>query len=431
MIKLIKLLILLLFLNSCSSVNKFGLGKKDIKKNTQEVKIRKITPLSSYTATEFNSNVKIKIDSKIFNSSISKYTNNNKRAAFDGNLEFIKKYKFSKISNFDKSETNLVFDKDNIIYFQAKGTIIKFDINGKLIWEKNFYKKYEKKINPILFFASTSDILFVADNLSNYYAMNIDTGEMLWKKNNEAPFNSQIKIYEKRAYIIDYNNTIRCFSIQNGEEIWNYKTDKSLIRSKKKLSIAIQNNVILFNNSIGDVSALNLNGNLLWQRPTQNSLVTENSFLLKNSELVTHKKTLFFSNNNNEFYSLDIESGKLNWKQEISSILSPIIINDIALTVSTKGYLHIVDINNGAILRKTYLLDTMSKKEKKEFTLEGFIVTRNKIYLSSNKGYLLTVDLNTGKVKSYIKISKNKISRPWIINNSLYVVKNNSIIKFN
>ena len=400
MIKLIKLLILLLFLNSCSSVNKFGLGKKDIKKNTQEVKIRKITPLSSYTATEFNSNVKIKIDSKIFNSSISKYTNNNKRAAFDGNLEFIKKYKFSKISNFDKSETNLVFDKDNIIYFQAKGTIIKFDINGKLIWEKNFYKKYEKKINPILFFASTSDILFVADNLSNYYAMNIDTGEMLWKKNNEAPFNSQIKIYEKRAYIIDYNNTIRCFSIQNGEEIWNYKTDKSLIRSKKKLSIAIQNNVILFNNSIGDVSALNLNGNLLWQRPTQNSLVTENSFLLKNSELVTHKKTLFFSNNNNEFYSLDIESGKLNWKQEISSILSPIIINDIALTVSTKGYLHIVDINNGAILRKTYLLDTMSKKEKKEFTLEGFIVTRNKIYLSSNKGYLLTVDLNTGKVKS-------------------------------
>ena len=49
------------------------------------------------------------------------------------------------------------------------------------------------------------------------------------------------------------------FFLKNGEEIWNFQTENSLIRSQKKLSMVIVEDVIYFNNSLGDISAVNIN----------------------------------------------------------------------------------------------------------------------------------------------------------------------------
>ena len=64
--------------------------------------------------------------------------------------------------------------------------------------------------------------------------LNLETGDLIWSKNNSAPFNSQIKIYKDRFFLIDFTNTLRCYSLKNGEEIWNFQTENSLIRSQKK-----------------------------------------------------------------------------------------------------------------------------------------------------------------------------------------------------
>ena len=69
------------------------------------------------------------------------------------------------------------------------------------------------------------------DNLAKYYALNINTGEVIWSKSNIAPFNSQVKIFKDKFFVVDFENILRCFSIKNGEEIWNFKTENSLIAS--------------------------------------------------------------------------------------------------------------------------------------------------------------------------------------------------------
>ena len=129
------------------------------------------------------------------------------------------------------------------------------------VWKKNFYNKSEKKLKPILQFANDKNILIVGDNIAKYYALNLNNGELLWSKNNLAPFNSQIKIYKDKFFIIDFSNTLRCFSIKTGKEIWNIKTENSLIRSQKKLSMVIVDDLLYFNNSVGDISAVNIDVN--------------------------------------------------------------------------------------------------------------------------------------------------------------------------
>ena len=68
-------------------------------------------------------------------------------------------------------------------------------------------------------------------------------------------------------------------------------------------------------------------------------------------------------------------------------------------------------------------------KKRKMIKPVGFIVGINNIYLTTDNGKLLVIDIKTGKTKSTLKIDNDKISRPFILDQNLFVVKDNAIIK--
>ena len=75
----------------------------------------------------------------------------------------------------------------------------------------------------------------------------------------------------------------------------------------------------------------------------------------------------------------------------------------------------------------------MIVKTKKRNTIQptGFILGARNVYISTNNGRLLVVDIKTGKVISTLKIDNEKILRPSIFNENLFIVKDNAIIKLN
>ncbi len=394
---------------------------------------KEIFPTEEALQKEFNSNLQIKFDiNPVNNTSINNYLNNNGRLNFDGNLKKSSRYKFSKIENFNQYQPEIAFFKNNLFFFDNKGSILKFDENSKLIWKKNFYSKSEKKLQPILQFVNNNKYLIVADNIAKYYMINIDTGNLIWSKSNLAPFNSQIKIYEDKFFIIDLSNTLRCFSLKDGSELWNIKTESSLIRSQKKLSMVIVDDKIYFNNSLGDISAVDLTrGELLWQLPTQSSIIYEAAFSLQTSDLISDNETIFFSNNKNEFYSIDIKTGSFNWKNKINSNLRSTLIGSYLISVSNEGYLIIIEKKTGSIIRVTDIFQNFKNKKRLEVKPIGFLVGLNKIYLSTSIGRLLVIDISTGKTIATLKIDNEKISKPFIQDKNLFLIKDNAVIKLN
>ena len=433
--KIFGFFLVLLTFTHCSLNTKSGFWTKNqtIKKE-KNLKEKKVTELFKEPKTlekEFNLNVKIRLNSKSKNNSfVNNFDNNNGRVNYDGELKRVSRFKYSKIENFEQYEPDLIFDKDNIIFFDNKGSILKFNNFSKLIWKKNFYSKRERKKKPFLFFANNSKTLIVADTIAKFYAINIATGDLLWSKNNVAPFNSQIKIYKDKFFVVDFENTLRCFSINNGNEIWNFKTDKSIIKSQKKLSVVFINDKVYFSNSIGDISAVDIEtGNLIWQTPTQTTNVYESSFFLKTSDLIADSNTILFSNNNNEFFSLDILYGSINWKQNINSTLRPTLIDQLIFTITMEGFLVVIDNNNGNIIRITNIFDRFNKKKRSKIKPEGFIVGNKNIYLTTSNGRLFIINILSGKTEEILKIDRERISRPFVLNQNLFIIKNNAIIK--
>ena len=431
--KIFQLLLIIIFFSGCSLSKNSKFWTVETIEKIDEQKFEKIFDDPTALSQELNTNISLNFSKSSTKKNLfKKFTNNDGRVNFNGSLKKSLKYKFSKIENFYQSEPVISFNNDNIIFFNDKGTVLQFDKRSKLIWKKNYYTKSEKKSNPILQFANDNKFLIVADNLSKYYMLNLETGDLVWSKNNSAPFNSQIKIYKDRFFLIDFTNTLRCYSIKNGDELWNFQTESALIRSQKKLSMVIVDDVIYFNNSLGDISAARINdGELLWQLPTQSDVLYESAFSLETSDIITDKKDLFFSNNKNQFFSIDIKSGSFNWENSVNSNLRPTVIDNFIITVSLEGFLIVIDKITGNIIKVTDIFSNFKAKKRKEILPTGFIVGLKNIYLSTNIGRLLVIDTKSGKTISALKIDKDKISRPFVSNQNLYLAKDNAIIKLN
>ena len=433
MAKISKILIVFIFFSSCSLDTKSGIWTQKTKILSEKSKIKVLFKKEKALKKEFNSKLEINLSSKLTNNSfVNNFNNNNGRINYNGDLKSISKFKFKKIKNFYKFEPEIIFDKRNIIFFDNKGSILKFDNSSKLIWKKNFYSKSEKKQNPILLLTNNKKILIAADNLSKYFAVNIDTGELLWSKSSSMPFNSQIKIYKDKFFAIDFENTLICYSIVTGNELWKIRTDKSFINSQQKLSLIVANDMVVFNNSIGDITAVEIdNGNLIWQTPTQSSAIYENSFFLKTSEIIEYKKSILFSNNSNEFFSINIQNGTINWKQKINSNLKPTATDKFIFTVTLEGFLVVLNFKSGKIIRINDVFYNFKEKKRLKIKPVGFIIGTDNAYLTTDNGKLIIIDIKTGTVKSILKIDNEKISRPFVLDQNLFIIKDNSIIKLN
>tara|TARA_B100000787_G_C16173801_1_gene287905 strand:- start:275 stop:1573 length:1299 start_codon:yes stop_codon:yes gene_type:complete len=430
--KILILISIFLFLNNCSSSKDESplLGKKT--KLAKAGNVKTILSEQAIGEQEFNVKLEVKVSEGKLGTSSDNNQNNIGELDYQGLLEKIGKYKYKGFDNFEYIETKPIFYNENIIFYDNKGTIIFYDRDQKVIWKKNFYSKSEKKLKPRLNLAIEKNILIITDNVAKYYALDLLTGEILWEKTNTVPFNSDIKINDDHVYVIDYKNTLRAISIKDGSGLWKLQTEESLTKSNTKLSIIIDNENIYFNNSIGDITAVNAKtGKLLWQLPTQSNIIQKNAFQLSSSKLVANENSIIFSNNKNEIYSIDKKIGLINWKNEVNSILKPIIIGKLIVTISSNGYLYLIDKNSGNIIRINDLYKDYDSKERSKTFPTGFIVARNKIYLTNDDGKLIIANINTGNILNVVKIAGNKISQPYVYENNLFLIRNGSIIKFN
>jgi outer membrane protein assembly factor BamB len=194
--------------------------------------------------------------------------------------------------------------------------------------------------------------------------------------------------------------------------------------------MVIVDEIIYFNNSNGDITAASLkDGELLWQLPTQSSLIYESAFTLQTSDIITDKESLFFSNNRNQFFSIDIKSGSFNWENKINSNIRSAIIDDYIVSITLEGYLVILEKKTGKIIRVTDIFQNFKIKKRSKIKPTGFVVGLKNIYVTTNNGRLLIVDILSGKTISSSKIDSEKISKPFVHNKNLFLIKNDAIIK--
>lgn len=430
--RIIILIIALIFLNQCSFNENSRIWKDKENKLEAQKNIKKVFLEDKKITTEFNQELKLDLSIIKFNNKITDNENNYGSQNYEGLINKIGNYKFSKFEDINQLNFKPIFLDDGLIFFDKKGSIIRYNDKSKVLWKKNHYSKSEKKLRPKLDFVQDGENLLITDSIAKYYSVNINSGELNWSKNNIYPFNSGIKKHKNKIFVIDYKNTLRCYNISDGNECWSLKTEDSFTISNSKFSLIVINDKVIFSNSIGDITAVDIEtGVIIWQLPTQSSSIINETYNFKISKLVSDGNSIIFSNNKNEFHSIDVKTGTINWINEINSNITPIITENLIFTVSNEGYLIVIEKNKGNIIRVTDLFKYYKLKERKKIKPVGFVIGNTNLYLTNTDGKMIVVDLSLGDIKKIEKISGDFISRPFIFNQNLFVIRNGSIIQYN
>jgi len=152
---------------------------------------------------------------------------------------------------------------------------------------------------------------------------------------------------------------------------------------------------------------------------------------LRNSDMVSDGSFVYMSNNKNEFFALDIKTGIIRWKQQINSEIRPVLIQDYIVTISNEGLMIVLNKKNGNIIRINNILKNIKERNRKNYYPTGFIISDNKVNLTTINGRLLIINFSDSSIDRILKLDRGKLQRPVYFNKELYIAKDNSIIRIN
>jgi len=442
-------LIYLLFfflIQGCSFDNKTGIwsGSEDEQRKVLEIEReqnRKLEVVKIYSSKDFYSKEiiakkKIQLSKpKKINSWMTSSLNNQNALGhiyLSGIDEKFFSEKFGK-KKFPLSKilSQPLITNNKIIHADDSGTIYSFNTDGKKIWKKNIYKKFYKKIYKNLSYTIYKNKIYVADNLGFIYAMDLETGKLIWIKNHGIPIKSKLKIFNDKIFVINQENRLLSFSVKDGTKVWDVRSISSFIKSQNLLSLAISiDGSILMITSYGDLMKIDSsNGGILWSLNVLGSLLGSDTDFFQSSDIVLSDEDILLSTSSSIF-SFNLIDGFLNWEKKIGSTNNPIVDKNKIFTLTDHGYLVAINQESGDIYFSTNILKILKEKRRKT-KITGFVLGSEKIYATTLNGYLIVSSANTGKVEKFKKIGGSISVPPIISKDSLYLItESNKIYGF-
>ena len=137
MIKLVFIFIGLFFLNNCSFNENSRIWKEKENKVENEKKTTKVFVEEKASVSEFNQNLKLDLSLIKINNKKKDNQNNLGLQNYKGDLKKIGSFKFSKFDEINQLDFEPIFLKNGIIFFDKKGSILRYDNNYKVVWKKN------------------------------------------------------------------------------------------------------------------------------------------------------------------------------------------------------------------------------------------------------------------------------------------------------
>ncbi|MFQ6002228.1 MAG: PQQ-binding-like beta-propeller repeat protein [Candidatus Zixiibacteriota bacterium] len=240
-----------------------------------------------------------------------------------------------------------------------------------------------------------------------FFALNLLTGNLLWKKK-LGDISSSPQICQEKIFIGANSGLLSAFNRESGEKIWEFKTEDVIIstpacdgkvvcfgsvddnlyaldkesgelkwRFKAEGSIysspAIKEGKVFFGSVDGHLYALKIeDGSLIWKFRTDTDIY---------SSPAVAESLVYIGSNDYFMYAVDQARGKLRWRFETGGIIhsSPIAVGDKLFFGSYDGNFYVLDRFTGSLLWK--------------YRTKGIISSSpayydGKIYIATEEGYL-------------------------------------------
>ena len=342
-----------------------------------------------------------------------------------------KLYLKSKKIQSGKFSDYIFYNKGNVILNDKKGNVMVYSIeNRKIISKFNFYKKKYKNFDFNLNLVLDNNIIYISDNIGYLYALDYQKNKLLWAKNYKVPFRSNLKIFGSKLIAADQMNRLYFFDKNNGNTLKLVPSEETIVKNEFINNIALNNNNLFYLNTYGSLYSININNlNLNWFQNFNQSLDINPSNLFEGNCLVSIYNKLILSTNKN-LYVLDISTGAILFKKNLSSSINPVVLGKNVFIVTNNNLLVSIDLETFEIVYSFDINQKVSdflKSKKYKLKFHNIMIVNSKIYIYLKNSYILKFNLN-GNLEKIDKLPSKLNSNPIVADNSiLFLNKQNKL----
>lgn len=235
--------------------------------------------------------------------------------------------------------------------------------NGELLWkfktegEEKFNVKdyYNGSFKPDFwdFYLSSAvvkdGLVYFGSSDANVYALELETGKMCWSHKTGGSIHSSPAISGNSLVIGSWDSNVYCLDAATGGEKWKFATGKDLknyIWLGVQASPSIENGVVYIGSRDAKFYALDLeSGKPKWVQDDFERSWMPSSAAIAGNNLYTGSSDAF------SFYSINKSSGAINYRTNTNAYTfsSPAVDGEMAYMGSANGRLYGIDLTEGNI----------------------------------------------------------------------------------
>lgn len=259
--------------------------------------------------------------------------------------------------------------------------------------------------------------LYVATGFGTVVALDPRSGGRLWEKKLGVPVRASPTAAENKVFVLTTEATVFALAGSDGSELWTYRglPEKASIISNP--SPAVDGGVVVVPYPSGDLVAIRAaDGTALWTESlARTRSVSSMASLSDAARPVIDGGTVYAVGHGGRLIATQVRTGERLWSLSVPGTQAPVVAGDYVFVVDTAGQLM-------AITRKDGKLVWTAKLPGSAATWSGPVLAGGMAWLTSNKGQLVGVEAQTGRIASQQDLGAPVYIAPVVAGGRMYVL---------
>ena len=305
----------------------------------------------------------------------------------------------------DYTEPNLSLTR--FLGFKEKPALLRDGFGGGIAYDKNR--------------------IFVTTGFGELFALNAQTGEIIWRVQSAVAFSNAPTVRAGRLYVASQDSRLQAFSVDDGVLLWDHQAINEGATVMGATSAAVNDQIVVAGFNGGEVTALSpVNGQVAWNE----SLTSRGTQVTPLSQLnaivgrpVIDRDRVYVTSHGGRTAAIDLRSGERIWTTDVGSIETPWALGDYLLLISMEGELVALTREQGRVRWITQLpaFDNPDDREGR-INYAGPIMAGGKILLAGSNGTLLSINPQDGALVETVDIDRPVNVTPIVADGSLYLL---------
>ncbi len=264
--------------------------------------------------------------------------------------------------------------------------------------------------------AAENGRLYVANGYGVAAALDPQSGKVIWQKNLGAPVRAAPTAVGDKLFVVTIQGRFFCLNGADGTELWVARGLAQQASLMTSTSPAVDGDIVVVPYPSGDLMALKVSdGTPVWSENLSRTRQTSQLASMSDAARpAIDGGTVFAVGHAGRMVATQSKTGERLWSVNVPGTQTPWVAGDTVYVVDTRGQVMALARSDGKTRWTAQLPESR--------TWSGPVLAGGALWLTSNKGQLVSVDATTGKVGAQLSLGEAVYIAPIVAQGRMFVL---------